>query len=112
MSPSIKECIPEVRKYYNKLPCLNSHPFSWPHSSPDRPVKTKNKFSKTDWHMNAYLAIGHLRFVVYRTVEACNDRNQTLEQQLYLALMSVLYAFGAFYSSSTLFKYDGFIQFC
>ena len=109
MSSPIEKCVPALRKYYGKVPWLHSHPFFW--TSANGPQKTANRWVKAHWYTNAYLAISYLAFLVYRTVEAYNYPSQTLDQQLYLLLMSVLHAFETFYSTSTLIKYDGFIQF-
>ena len=115
MSDSTEKCIAGLRKHYTTTNCVgftDSQPpiFYWPHSL-SGPVKTTNPWVKAHWYINVYLSIGYLCFVVYRTVQAYNDPNQTLDQQRYLVLMSVLYAFGTFYSSSTLFKCEEFIQF-
>ena len=111
MSAWTKTCTAELSKYYNKLPWLHSHPFCWTHACANGPEKSKNPWVKAHWYINAHLSIGYLCFVVCRTVEACNDPNQSLERQLYLVLMSVLYALETLYNTSMLCKCNSFIQF-
>ena len=110
MSVATENCILELKKYYQKLSWLHSHPFTWPDDSL-APFIQKSSWVRVHWYTNTQLALGYFSFVAYRSGEAYNNPSHTLVLKLYLLFMTVLYALLAVCTSSTLLNNNQFIQF-
>ena len=104
------KCIPELRNHYTKSSWLHAHPFGWPTYSL-APFKTKNPWVTVHWYMNVTLAIIYFGFVVCRMLESYNDHSSSLDQKLYLVLLSVIYAAVVLFPFGMLLKSNDFIQF-
>ena len=110
MSLRTQRCIPELKKYYNSLSWLHSHPFCWPYGS-SAPFQTSNLLVKIHCYINVQLAIVYFVFVAYRALQVYHDRNETLELRLYIGLAAVLYASIAFWDAFLLLRSDSFVRF-
>ena len=100
----MKESISQLRKYCIKFPWLHSNPYSLPATSPALEV-VRNQKARAHWYLNVYLTIGYFGFVVFRTVQLYKDPTATLERQLHMTFMSVMYALVTFFNSVTLLQH-------
>ena len=110
MSLDAARLVPVYRTYFNKLPWIHCHPYCWPETD-IAPHRRTEPSVVLHFYANVGLAVTYLCFVAYRTRQAFCDPNPKLEQQLYLALMTSLYAFVVLCFYLPLCQPNEFIQF-
>ena len=104
------QLIPGFQSCFNKLPWIHCHPFRWPETDM-APHRRTEPSVLLHFYVNVGLAVAYLCFVLYRTQEVFCDPNPNLEQQLYMALMTSLYAFIVLCFYLPLCQPNEFIQF-